>query len=171
MVISGHCVLPLPSSPYSPEHRNSLSLMKWGRLPQLQCCRHKAHYPNFFRNILTPGRPVRVSQLRAASQNHTSLQSSSMKNQPRQPDSWLYRHGEVNELCINSTFLPRQTMSGPYGYNIFPIPKRAERKSKLLQTNQRLANFHRLLLLAQSVASCASFRGIKWKIITYLNRC
>lgn len=53
------------------------SLTRRGRLPQLQCCGHEAHYPNFLHNVLTPGQSVRVSQLKAASQDHISLQSSS----------------------------------------------------------------------------------------------
>lgn len=71
---------PLPSLPRFWEHESSLSLMKSGRLSQLQCwdmSGHEAHYPNFLRNGLTPSHSVRVSQLKAASQTHISLQSSS----------------------------------------------------------------------------------------------
>lgn len=107
------------------------SLMKRGRLPQLQCHGHKAHYPNFLRNILTPGHSVRVSQLRAASQNHISLQSSSPGEKSASATRlFTYRHGKVKKLHINGTFLQCWTMnsrSGLYSCHVFSIPKHAER--------------------------------------------
>lgn len=143
VLISGHCVPPLPSF-LRFRDRGTHSLMRHGRLPQLQRRRHEAHYPNFLPNILTPGHSVRVSQLRVASQNPISLQSSSPGAEKSASASGLWASRWQGR--INGASLQRRTMnqrSCPYSCHVPSIPQRHQTGSE--RTRHR-ENLHRLLL-------------------------
>lgn len=153
---------PLPSFPCFWEHMNSHSLMKSGRLSQLQCwdtSGHGAHYPNFLCNGLTPGHSVRVSQLKAASHNHISLQSSSRgeKYQPQQPYSSRIDIVQSNSSTYESPEECSVQLSRLLNSQV------SRKKSIWLWTNQMQANFHRLLLWALSVGSYDSLPRNKMK--------
>lgn len=140
--------------------------MKQGRLPQLQCRGHKAHYPKFLHSVLTPGHSVRVSQLKAASQNHISRQSSSLGEKNSASATWLltYRHGKVKKLHMNSVFL-QVPMHLPCLFNSQEgIPTgcdQTRRRQIFIGYSYELCQWQAVLLLEEQ----------KWKIITYLNHC
>lgn len=88
---------PFPSFPRFWEHENSLSLMKSGRLSQLQwwdMSGHKAHYTNFLHNGLTPGHSCQGQSIKSRFTNphFPSKLFLQGKFQPQQPYSSLYCH-------------------------------------------------------------------------------